>query len=402
MQDYETQITPSSTGEKRSLAGSILAQALAAACLLVIGAFGGLQYAKSAKPPTPPKQAAQTIPVNAAVATKQPFNPEVDYVGHVEAALSVDIIPEVQGYIKKVCFKEGKSVKEGELLYEIDDERYLAIMHQREAELETAKAERDRAERYLKRLQNTDQKAITQTSMDAAISGAASAKAAVLQCEANIALARYDLKRTKIHASISGFIGKSSVYQGDFVSPSKGPIARIVQSDPIRVTFPMTDREYINFRQIYEKSPDSLGSRRIRLQLPNGTLYSEKGTWDFNDNEMSASTATIQVRLNFPNPNALLVPNTFVTVKSDLAKPPTTLVVPEKAICDFPGGGLGVWVVSPENSTVTQKHIQTGETFGGLTSVLSGLNQGEIVIVDGTQRLVNGMKVQIANNISKK
>lgn len=376
--------------EKKSGVGEIISWIAAVACLLLIGGVIGyycskIQPKQSARPP------AAAVPVVTALATNGTFNPVVQYVGHVEPTLSVDVIPQIEGYVKEVHFKEGSSVKAGDLLYVIDDERYDATVALREAELASAEAEKDRADRYLKRLQSVDARAITQSDLDSAISGAATAKAAVLQAKANIALSKYDEKHTKIFASISGYIGKSFVYPGDFVSPSKGVIARIVQSDPIRVTFPLTDREYIDWRQLVDGG-DSLATHRIRLMLPNGTEYTEKGTWDFNDNEMSASTATIQVRISFPNPTALLVPNTFVTILADYAQPPMRQLVPEHALGDFPGGGVGVWVIGPDNR-VKQTKIETFGVFGGQVAVKSGLAPDARVVVEGTQRMNDGVEV---------
>ena len=150
-------------------------------------------------------------------------------------------------------FKEGDTVKAGQLLYVLDDERYQAVANQRKAALAAAEAELRRADRYFKRMSEADARGITQLERDNAEAAAESAKAGVLQAKANLVVAEYDLKKTKVYAPISGQIGKSNMYVGDYVAPSKGALARIVQIDPMRVTFPLTDRSYIAWRRAKEE-----------------------------------------------------------------------------------------------------------------------------------------------------
>ena len=249
------------------------------------------------------KMAMPQIPqMMATVAVKEveerTYNLPEKFVAHAEPIQEVDLLPQVDGYIKEIKFKEGDIVKAGDVLYVLDDERYRAVANQRKADLEAAEAEARRAERYWERMQKADARGITQKERDDAEAGADKAKAAVLQAKANLVVAEYDLKKAIVVAPISGQIGKTSAHMGDYVAPSKGALARIVQIDPIRVTFPLTDRAYIGWRAALKKgkAPDY----RMRLVLPDGSEYPEEGKWDFDDNEMSKDTATIIMRLSFP------------------------------------------------------------------------------------------------------
>ena len=256
--------------------------------------------------------------------------------------------------------------------------------------MEAAEAEACRAKRYYDRMQNADERGITQLERDNAEAASESAAAAVLQAKANLVVAEYDLKKARVVAPISGQIGKSSAHVGDYVAPSKGALARIVQIDPMRVSFPMTDRAYIAWREAQKAG--TAEALRLRLTLADGSEYAEQGKWDFDDNAMSKETATIQMRLSFPNPDRLLIPNSYVTLLADLQNPPKYPSVPQSAIFDLPGGNLGVWVVK-EDGTVESRPVKTRDAYLGWCPVLDGLKEGEKVVISGVSKLQAGAKV---------
>ena len=321
------------------------------------------------------------------------YNLPERFVAHAEPVQEVDLLPQVDGYIKEVKFKEGDIVKEGAVLYVLDGERYQAIVNQRKADLAAAEAEQRRADRYYDRMLKADARGITQLERDNAEAAADSAKAAVLQAKANLVVAEYDLKKTQVVAPISGQIGKTTAHVGDYVSPSKGALARIVQTDPMRVSFPLTDRAYVGWRsaQLKGSAPDY----RLRLLLPDGSEYKQEGAWAFDDNTMSKETATIIMRLVFPNPNRMLIPNSYVTLLVDYKKPPKLPCVPQQAVVDLSTGSCGVWVLK-DDMTVEQRVIETREMSEGWVPVCKGLSLGEKVIVSGMSKLAPGMKVTLA------
>ena len=284
-------------------------------------------------------------------------------------------------------------MKEGAILYSLDDERYHAVVNQRKADLEAAEAESRRAVRYWERMQKADARGITQLERDNAEAGAEKAKAAVLQAKANLVVAEYDLKKTKVIAPISGQIGKTVAHVGDYVAPSKGPLAKIVQIDPIRVTFPMTDRAYIGWRSAQKKGKEP--DMRLRLLLPDGTEYDRQGSWAFDDNIMSKETATITMRLSFPNPDRLLIPNSYVTLLADFKAPPKLPSIPQQAVVDLVGGSQGVWVLK-DDMTVEQRVVKVREMNDGWCPVDDGLKLGEKVVISGHGKLGPGVKVALA------
>ena len=390
--------------ERGSAVGAILGTAIVA----IVGVVGGwiahdmyARRAKAAGEDARAPQKAATGPQTVAIetVTEKPYNLPRTYVAHVEAMQEVELQPQVDGYIKQIFFKEGDLVKEGQLLYQLDDERYQAVVNQRKADLEAAEAEARRTERYWERMKSADARGITQLERDNAEAGAESARAAVLQAKANLVVAEYDCKKAKVVAPIAGQIGKSSAYVGDYVSPSKGALARIVQIDPIRVSFPLTDREYVAWRGA--QAAGNPIDYRTRVQLPDGSIYAHEGAFDYDDNEMSRTTATILMRLKFANPDRLLVPNGYVTVYSDLARPPMYPTVSESAIVDLAGGNLGVYVIDENTSTVSVRNVERLSVHDGLAPIAKGLASGEKVVVSGTRKLYPGCKVRVVEATAK-
>ncbi len=344
-----------------------------------------------------PKASKMTMPQMTATVAVRPaelreYNLPERFVAHAEAVQEVDLLPQVDGYVKEIRFKEGDIVKTGDVLYVLDGERYQAIVNQRKADLEAAKAEQRRADRYFERMEKADERGITQLERDNAEAAADSAKAAVLQAKANLVVAEYDLKKTCVIAPISGQIGKTYAHVGDYVSPSKGSLSHIVQIDPIRVSFPLTDRAYVAWRaaQLKGEAPDY----RLRLLLPDGSEYKGLGEWAFDDNTMSKETATIIMRLKFPNPDRMLIPNSYVTLLVDYRKPPKFVSVPQQAVVDLSSGSRAVWVLK-DDMTVEQRVVETKEANEGWVPVEGALKAGEKVVVAGVSKLAPGMKVTL-------
>ena len=386
--------------QEKSKIGSVVATVVLAVVCVAGGWIGGGFYTGYRM-----SKAAQMMAAQAAMAgmaqsvavrpvEERPYNLPNRYVAHAEAVQEVDLLPQVDGYVKEIKFKEGDLVKEGQLLYVLDDERYQAVANQRKADLAAAEAEQRRANRYYERMQSADERGITQKERDDAEAAAESAKAAVLQAKANLIVAEYDLKKTHILAPISGQIGKTTAHVGDYVAPSKGPLAHIMQVDPIRVTFPLTDRAFVEMREAQRKGRNVNDEIRTRLVLPNGDIYAGEGVYDFDDNQMSRETATIIMRLSFANPDRLLVPNSYLTLLADRRKPEPLASVPQQAVVDLAGGNQGVYVLR-DDGTVEQRVVTTRETFEGWTPVVTGVKAGEKVVISGVSKLRPGAKVAV-------
>jgi len=376
--------------------------------LLAIGWFGreAVGFTNTERTTVaPPAPAVTELVVSNAV-----FNPAAEYVGHVEPAQVTDILPQIDGYVKRVCFTEGAKVEKGDLLFEIDTEQYEAAKNLRysevasaEARVTVAKAEVDRAERYFSRLASADDRGVTATERDTAETTLASAKAAlnaanaaVEQAKASAAIADFNLKHTKVHSPISGRIGKALHHVGDYVSPSKSALARVIQTDPIRVVFPVSDRDYDAWQAAAERGGRELkDSRRLRLRLPDGSLYGSVGVIDFGNNEMSRETATLTLFVSFANPNGRLVPNAYVRVLSDESTPPMALVVPTTALVRA-DEGLQAWKISPDGK-VHPVLVETDGEWNGLSRIVKGLAEGDRIVGDGGFKLKDGETVRVVS-----
>jgi len=386
-------------GEIGNGRGSAIGNIIGTAVLAAVCAAGGwigcglaAKAQKAAGGPAAPQAAAPTVAVRAV--EMRAYNLPERFVAHAEAVQEVDLLPQVDGYVREIKFKEGDIVKEGQLLYVLDDERYQAVANQRKADLAAAEAEARRADRYYDRMLKADARGITQLERDNAEAAAEKAKAVVLQAKANLVVAEYDLKKAKVYAPIAGQIGKTTAHVGDYVAPSKGALAHIMQIDPIRVTFPLTDRQFLAWRG--EEKKGAIGENfRTRLQLADDSIYESEGQIDFDDNQMSRETATIIVRLSFANPDRLLVPNSYLTLLADKRKPEPVACVPQQAVFDLSGGNQGVYVLK-DDMTVEQRIVTVRESFEGWTPVLSGVSADEKVVVSGVTKLRPGAKVALA------
>ena len=399
-----------------SVIGSVI---LAAACVtggwVASGTFAEFKAKKMKEAMAQQAKKAMAEPsVATNVVRKQAYNLPKRYIAHAEAVQEVDLLPQVDGYVKEIKFKEGDLVKEGDLLYVLDDEKYRAVVGQAQADLNAAKAdlnaantEVNRARRYFERMESADARGITQKARDdaeadaeKAIASAKRSEAAVAQAEANLVVAEYNCRKARIYAPITGQIGKTTAHIGDYVAPSKGPLAHIMQTDPIRVTFPLTDRDFLNWREA-SRDGAAKGNLRNRLLLPNDREYAvdgrtAEGEFAFDDNQMSRETATIIMRLTFPNPERLLVPNSYLTVLSDERSPRSRLCVPQQSVVDVPGGSRCVYVLKSD-FTVEQRIVSIGgEPHDGWVPVDEGLSEGETVVVSGVSKLRPGVKVCIA------
>ena len=365
-------------------------------CLLWLGWLGrGLVPPKGAGGPPAmmgPTPGAAT-PVQVKPVESAALNPPYEYIGRVEPIQDVELRAQIEGNVLGVHFKEGSLVKEGDLLFTIDPEQYEARVAVRRAEVGQAEAALDRAERYLKRLESSDVRAITQRDLDTARSDVAQGRAALQQAKASLAVAEIDLKRTRIIAPIGGRVGRTVANVGDYVSPALGTLVRVVQTDPIRVAFSVTDKDYLKVRENIADAAiqDAL---RIRLRLPTGTVPDMTGSLDYEDNAMSAETATLSVRARFSNAPGFLVPNGYVTVLVDLADAPKRPAVPQEALVTDRDGKF-VYVVDQAGKAQVRR-VETGVTENGRVAIRSGVTAGEQVVVQGIQKVVPGQPVLVA------
>ncbi len=315
--------------------------------------------------------------------------PKKSYIGHVEAIKSVNLKPQVTGYVEKVLFQEGSLVNEGDILFIIEQKRYLANVELRQAELDSAKANLVRAERDYKRQKSlSKENYASKATLDTSESAYLQAKAAVAQAQANLELAKIDLDYTEIKAPRTGYIGKAQVTEGNYVNSTTQDLARIVQTNPIRVAFQVTDKDML------EAKANNLKDKQVQteLVLPNGQVLVNHLKSRFNDNEINTETATITIYAEYGNDEGLLIPGNYVDIRVGNKEAEMAVLVPQAALAQDEHGNYAV-TVNDEN-IAEQKRVVLGDVIGDSQIVLEGLNADDRVIIQGLQKVRNGQAVK--------
>jgi membrane fusion protein (multidrug efflux system) len=285
-------------------------------------------------------------------------------------------------------------VKAGDLLYIIEQAPYKAKVNEAAAKVADAEASLTVARQYLKRLQSVRSGGVSATDIEAAVSAELKAKALLQQAQANLEQAELDLGYTIIKAPISGRIGRTTYTKGNLVGPASDALARIVQIDPIRVVYSVSENDLVNDRLAREGGCAQDSENRLvpRIQMPDGQMYPAAGRLDFVDNQVDAGTGTIAVRAVFNNPDGILLPGQYVNVLIRCSEGKRLPVVPQSAVQEDREGRY-VFVVDAENR-VQQRRITTGEAIGTNWPVESGLMTGETIIVQGVQKVSPGQIVE--------
>lgn len=342
-------------------------------------------------------QAPQMPPpaVGVVTAAKRPVAEGVTFVGRVQAIDKVDLVARVEGFLKQRAYTEGQEVKAGDLLFVLEKDTYQAAVDQAQANLASAQANADNAKlqadraRDLIRNQN-----VSQATLDDRIAAEKSANAAVQQNQAALEQAQINLGYTQIAAPFDGRVGISNFSVGALVGPSSGALATIVSQDPIYVTFPVSDRFIQDVQQASGSGRVEPQDVVVHLTLANGSQYPQTGKIDFTDVKVDQNTDTLLVRAQFPNPNRILTDGQYARVTAERKTPVEALVIPQRAILTDQTGNY-VLVVN-QDKKATAKHITTGANQGADVVVQQGLNDGDVVIVDGVQKVRPGQEVNPA------
>lgn len=358
--------------------------------LLVLVLSFGLNAAPADQGALPPPL------VTVATVIEQDVNPPSEYVGHVEAIQSVDLRARIEGFLEQVDFKEGSDVHAGDLLYVIEQAPYQARVDADKASLAQAEAILTKARQYLQRAQTVRSGGISATDLDNAVAEELRAKAQLEQVKANLQIATINLGYTSIRAPITGRIGRTAFTRGNLVNPASGPLARIVQIDPIRVVYSISEND-LDAINMALKDADRDKNHPVltpRIKLTGGQILKTVGQVDFVDNTVDISTGTIAVRAVFKNAEGALIPGQYVTVMVARSEPKPMLVVPQAAVLEDHDGRY-VLMVDDQNR-VAVRRIKTGPVVSINWAVESGLTVNEKVIVEGVQKVRPGQIVKIA------
>lgn len=232
------------------------------------------------------------------------------YIGYVQPIHEANVQPFISGFIEKVLVKGGQYVKKGDILLVLQQDQYKAQLDAAYADIVKAQANLDNAQMYYNRLKKAGNKAVSPTDLDNAKAQFLSAQADAQQASANYAAAKVNFDYTILRSPIDGIVGEVFLTPGNYVSPASEPLFSIIQYSPLRVVFSITDKEYFNLLA----KPQPFKQDTISLQLPNGNIFPNPGTFKYADNSVNKSTNSVAVYADFENIGKTLVPNAYVSV----------------------------------------------------------------------------------------
>lgn len=305
---------------------------------------------------------------------QQDVSSKKKYIAQVEAINSVDVIPQVSGYIEEIKFTNGAEVRKGDVLFVIEQRRYKDNLKAATATVKQLAAD------YKRLISLHEKQFISDKELEAA-------ESALKNAEAAEDLAKLDLEYTEVKSPIDGVIGKALVTVGNLVSMNTQKLARIVQTRPIRIAFSVSDKERMDFMKKFKETQDVFAD----IVLPNGEIRTEQARNLFFNNEVNADTATIPVYLDSSNEDNALVPGNYVDIYMRVTAQKMALLVPQTALAEDAHGTYVMAVKAEKDGyIVEQKYIKLGDVIDDKQIVLSGLKADDKVIVEGIQKVRNG------------
>ena len=365
--------------------------AILAAVLSVVLSSGCVRTAAQPGEPPPSK-------VTVAKVAPQDVTEWDEFTGRLEAVNSVSVRPRVSGYVSAVRFEEGAIVRRGDPLFLIDPRPFEAEVDRLRAELNRARATVRRAKSELDRAGRlASENAMSHEEQERRASFAEESSAQVAAVEAALRAAELNLEFTRITSPIDGRVGRAIVTQGNLVSSGPGEatiLTTVVSLDPIYATFDADEQAYLQYAAMARKAAGAKGQGAlpIRLALASDRNFPIEGKLNFLDNQIDPATGTIRARAIFRNADRSLTPGLFVRLQLPKATKRAGLLIQDRAV----GTDLDkrfVYVVKPDH-TIEYRGVELGPLVNGLRVVRSGVNDGDLVVVNGLQRVRPGVKVE--------
>jgi membrane fusion protein (multidrug efflux system) len=334
---------------------------------------------------------------------RKPIVESSEFVGRIQAIGRVDLVARVTAFLQEQLFTEGAEVKQGDLLYRLERAPFEADLQAKQATVAQQSALLNNANITLGRAQSLlNTPAGQRSTVDDAQAQQRSIAAQLSQAQAQLRTSQINLDYTEIRAPIDGKIGRTAVTVGNVVSPSSGALDTIVSQEPMYVAFPISVRSATDLATRYADK-GGLNGMVVKVRLPDGSVYNQDGKLDFIAPSVVQNTDTLLMRAQIANPvrsgmqagqpgARVLTDGEFVNVLVEGIEPVHLLVVPREAVLADQQGNY-VFVVDAQNRA-QQRRIQLGQSTPTQASVTSGLQEGEMVVTDGLQRVRPGQPVQ--------
>ena len=364
---------------------SAVAGVLAAAALALVSASCAKQEVKAGPPPE----------VYVATVTQRDVPVEMELVGQTRGAQDVEIRARVEGYLDRVAFAEGSFVTKGTLLYQIDPKDLQAALARAQADLANAQARLTKAQNDVTRYTPlVAKKAVSQQELDNALSARDAATAEVEAGRATVEKARLDLGYTTVVSPIDGLAGTTLVKAGNLVGRGESTLLTTVsQIDPVLFRAGISEAGYLDIARRAEAiRRDNAGEKiPIQLILADGTVHPHTGQLDAVERAVDPTTGTLSMQFTFPNPERLVRPGQYGRIRFVVEVKKGALLVPQRAVQELQN--LHNVAVVDGDGAVTIRTVKVGPRFGSLWVIEEGLNPGDQVIVEGLQRVREGVKV---------
>ena len=322
-------------------------------------------------------------------------------IGQLDSPQNVEVRARVEGFVDKMPFKEGLEVKQGEILFELDRKPFLEKLAAATGALGEARAALNKYQKDVDRLTPlAERKAIPQQDLDNALASVDVGEAGVITAEARVESAQIDLGYCEVKAPITGLIGATQVAIGELVGKGEPTLlATISVLDPIWFYCNVSEVEYLKAQSKSKETGRKIEEVPLTLILPNGSEHPDHGKFVFIDRAVNTKTGTLRIRAEFSNKDKLLRPGMFARVRVDLGKRPDTFTVPERALVELQGKTF-VWVIG-DDGKATQRSVKTGEQVGNVFIINEGLKAGEKIVVEGVNKLREGIPVNTSAPVSK-
>ncbi len=351
---------------------------------------------KAAPPPPPPLVEITTV-------TQADVPIYHEWIGTLDGLVNAQIRAQVTGYLMKQIYREGDPLKKGDQLFEIDPRPFQALLDQAKGLLAQSEARLGKTKLDVKRYEPlVKDKAISQEEYDDALQANLEAEAAVVSAKAQVEQAQLNLGFTTIASPVDGIASIAKAQIGDLVGPGSGELTTVSTVDPIKAYFNVTEQAYVNFARRFMAEVarrEQLKQLGIELILTDGTIYPLKGQVYATDREIGRTTGALRVEAQFPNPDYTLRPGQFARIRVKIDSRPNALLVPQRAVSELQGS-YQVAVIGESNKIHIQP-VRVGERTTNFWVIEDGLQAGQHIVVEGAQKVREGVTVITTNFVAE-
>ncbi len=325
------------------------------------------------------------------------------YVGQIYGEKDIPIRARVEGFLESIDFSEGKKVSEGQLLYTIDAQPFVAEVNAQQSKVAEAQTMLVKAKADLDRIKPLAKlKAVSESDLDAATAQYEAAQSSLQAAQANVRSAEINLSYTQIKSPIDGIIGITKAKVGEFVGRDPNPVIlnMVSQTNNIIVKFYITEKEYLLLARTFDDADKvekraenkATGNQPLELILSDGSIYNHRGHFDAIDAQVDPNTGSILVQAIFPNPEGLLKPGMYSKIKAEMNISKGALLIPQRCLTELQGQ-YSAFAINDSNQVITRQ-LKISHKIGDMCIVSDGLKIGDRIVIDGIQKVADNVTIK--------